>query len=461
MAELEFASSPIAGNWYATDSRIDPYYQGLWEGNDTSISWTNAALAARQVEAGLGRLPAPWKMSRERAIEVVTAPHRRRELIVALGALWQWHTVSGAQLAAFSGYRSLGSSFATVRLASDILAALFTLNLVEFGQSTAGLWALQRDKAPLIYRLSRTRSAWGKIISPTLSWAERLAITGGMTANAGRAGNRHNVLSSELGLRAAEVLPIATVLGERMCNLHAMAFDSAGMSHPSKTTASADLAIVRNDGLRIAIETTATTNADFPAKVERWTRILSQTPFEESGLVVCFLEALPVGRTETQRLHALSKMRAEISRAARFVHPGSTKTMTAQRIMVASWQDWFPSEHTFSPDFLTMRAIRPISMGEDPWRPVDMLDDLVDLPFRSTRGAKSLIDATASLAGTPSFLRKNLPTPNLDLPKIAAASLDINEPIEIEAINTRGDLKCEPGQSFGETTKIRRLSWPN
>ena len=170
--------------------------------------------------------------------------------------------------------------------------------------------------------------------------------------------DRHNLLAAELGLRLFEYADIGTVLGEKLSSIELLAGSGLGRSLPFPDRRSADLTIVRPDGLRIAIELTATTTGRFREKVERWAKLLADQPLQHSGLVVVFVIANPIERHGASGKNSRNAAATVINQMCR-QYPGWVGNRVAERIAIADWQEWFPERHTLSQHFFDLRCLTP------------------------------------------------------------------------------------------------------
>ena len=87
---------------------------------------------------------------------------------------------------------------------------------------------------------------------------------------------------------------MATVLGERQAQVAELAYVATGAPVPPTLTSSqktGDAVIVRADGLRIVVETTASWSKSAEKKAEAWARAMEHRPVEDAGFVVVFVGA--------------------------------------------------------------------------------------------------------------------------------------------------------------------------
>ncbi len=405
-------------------ARLDPYWDGLWTGS--ASTWLSSDLARRQKASGLLRMPPRLEVDSAAALDRMT---RRRDLtkqMTLLGSLHSWRTCSSEQLAAMTGNADL------LVPVNALTAAAFSTDLVDIAPWALATTAAQQFGRGMLLRPS-VSSAFEESVKPRLTWAEWLAITGGQDWTSGTQFDRHNLLATELGLRLAEYNDVATVLGERFSTVDLLAGSGIGLADRSTERMSADLTAVRRDGLRIAIEVTASVSRRFDDKVEKWVRVLSETPMDTSGLVVVFLIA-PSPRSE-QSDHERRVWSATYQAVSRAVArcPGVSFDRTARRIGVATWREWFPGAHAVSEAFFSMRVDRPIgheASGER-WQSCDLMD-LTQLPLEAKDPAAlmAVVDNAGGLGQTPYWLRESTNAPTFVSDMLADVGLnDIPQPV--------------------------------
>ncbi|OZB79924.1 MAG: hypothetical protein B7X32_20400, partial [Microbacterium sp. 13-71-7] len=203
----------------------------------------------------------------------------------------------------------------------------------------------------------------------------------------------------------AEFCDVATVLGEQLCTFELLT------GTPVAGKGAADVCIVRPDGLRIAVEMTASIpGQSVERKVDRWCEMLSRTPVQDSGLVVLFVNAPHQDASQAAVTYSLDVVKKAISGSVRR-HPGTASSPTAERIGVVSWQALFPSAGQVSSDFPTLPVTRPTGrgylMGGDDlhlWERADLLDPGT-LPLAPNAARDAIVDNARVLRGTPFFLR--------------------------------------------------------
>jgi mRNA-degrading endonuclease toxin of MazEF toxin-antitoxin module len=425
-------------------SRLDPYWNGSWTGSVST--WLTSGLASRQKEAGLLKLPPRLMVDRDAALDRLT--RRRRNLtkeVTYLGSLHSWRTCSTEQLAALTGNTDL------LVPVNAVTAAAFCSDLVDIAPSVSATTAVERFGRGMLLRPSLS-SVFEQTIKPRLTWAEWLAITGGQDWTSGTQFDRHNLLATELGLRLAEYTDVATVLGERFSTVDLLAGSGVGLRDRSANRRSADLTAVRLDGMRIAIEVTATTSDRFERKVEQWARLLAETPMNQSGLVVVVLIATPPDRAQSKQARRVRSATYQAVLRAVKKHPGVSYDPTSHRIGVATWREWFPAAHKVSDAFLSMRVVRPIGNGDGPgrWEPCDLMD-FSRMPFeaKDLAALMAVVDNAGGLGQTPHWLRANTNPPTFITDMLADAGLrDIPRPVSKRPERLTGRLH---GHGIGVT----------
>lgn len=405
-------------------SRLDSYWNGLWTGS--ASTWLTRGLAIRQMKAGLLTLPPRLLVDPNAALGRMTRTRDLTDLVTLLGSLHSWRTCSTEQLAALTGNAALLTPI------NVLTASAFSADLLDIAPNSSAIAAAQRFGRGMAVRPSNS-IVFEQTVKPRLTWAEWLAVTGGQNWTAGTAFDRHNLLATELGLRLAEYTDVATVLGEKFSTADLLAGSGVGLPERTTDRRAADLTAVRIDGLRIAVEVTATVSAHFDTKVERWVRLLSETPLEESGLVVVFMIATAPDKSQSSSARRVRS--ATYSAVARAVkkYPGVSFDRTAHRIGVTTWREWFPAAHKVSEAFFSMRVDRPTGNGGGPgrWESCDLMD-VTRMPFRAKDPAALLavVDNAGGLGQTPYWLRANTNPPTFIGDLLADAGLkDIPRPV--------------------------------
>lgn len=458
--------------------RFDPFYDGLWEDGSSAV-WTVRDVAARQDRAGFTRLPKQMLTTEDEALRSLWSGRYHAQKLRFLAALDSWRTLTCEQAAAMAGAPSL------LDIQATIPKTMWNLDLVDVGQFR-GLAGYGFKRRGWLYRPTRS-SAFEDLVMPNLSWPEWMSVTAGMPFNQGGQFDRHNVLSTELGLRALEFAEVGTVLGEKLSRVDLLcAHLPKGMVPRSVMqergeTKAADLTIVRPDGLRIAIEMTASTSSTFAQKVARWASILDNAPLADSGLVVVFVIAngasLPLSATQEphdelaghrttleerdrrQAVYAHNRLRSIAAKriaAAVRDYPGQVGDRVADRMFLVSWQEWFPARGRLSADFLSLRTISPSGPAGDLWQERHLLGEGA-IPFRprDPDAVCAVLDNAQTLAGVPLWARQPGTGPNP-----AELLLQRAGRTEIPAAPTPSGLAVGEGWgAVGPTGIPQRLQW--
>lgn len=387
MPDLSFAAvasrNPVAGT--RAGERLDPYVDGLWE-SGSSVAWFESGIVASQRDAGLvagGMWSRPADPA-ESLRRVCAGPRRDIDLAV-LAAVNLWRTATHQQLAAIVGSPGVASR----RPAS--VHRLWSAGLVDVGVPAS---ITTTSQLPMLVRPA-ARGGFDRL-AELVSFDDWVGLTAGQPWRRGSQHDRHNVLVTELALRAGELTSVAAVVGEQLAAVGRMAVP--GLTVPvAAANLAGDALLVRGDGLRIVVELTVSTG-NLEAKAARWAQMLAADT--NRLLAVCFVHAPHPSLPDAGRA---GEVRKKVKAAAN----GSVSQVVAgvpARMSVARWTDWFPSRLHASDGFGTLRAWRPTGGGERPWRPVDLLDPF-DLPGPLDRSGLALVDNAAWLFGVPHWLR--------------------------------------------------------
>lgn len=368
----------------------------------STANWMSYETASRQAAAGIGELPLIMQMSEDEAWSRLTSPSHFPATCRFLAVLGAWRTLTGEQIEAMSDCSGASNSV------SKLVAAAFRVGLLDMGTVNASLKRSDRSNRSALYRPSATRSF--ERFAEHLTYPEWVSLTGGTGWERGGQYDRHNVLTTELGLRIAEYTDVATVLGEKLSSIDLLAGTGIGYDRIGGDTRSADMTVVRGDGLRIAVEVTASIGANFEKKVEKWASILDERPLDDSGLMVLFVIAPPQDYASTVRKDTY----AAISRAIRR-RPGTVHESVASRIAVATWDEWFPARHQVNQSFLDLAVNLSDGMqaGEMQWKKTSLLDQ-VAYPYRPRRKSlTAIMDNRHLLWSAPTWLREPESAPTL------------------------------------------------
>lgn len=396
---MRFSDLPSATPFavHRTSQRLDPYWDGVWQFG-SHAQWVSREHVERVEAAGLAT-PRPKALRSDPEVAAARLGSDWAVKLNLLGVLSSWRTVTAEQAAAFSGESALAAGH------TRAIGDLFALDLIDTGAIGAAATGPASARGRM-FRPSATK-AFDKLIRPRMSYAEWVSVTGGLKFLTGGQYDRHNVLTAELALRAAEFLRIGTVLGERQAHVNTLAYAAQGLPEPpGRSQQTADAVIVREDGLRIAVETTASVgSAGFTRKAEMWARTLARRSQNDTGLVVVFVVADRTASEQGEhgRGTLLATVRKKVARAARLI-PGTASNRTADRMFVVEWRDWFPARGEASEDFLALRAQRPNGRNNE-WVIADLMDELdVQAPTRMA-DPTAVISNASGLRSVPYQLR--------------------------------------------------------
>src|SRR5699024_8792772 len=247
--------------------------------------------------------------SRDDALAQMRTDRHRPSILGALGAVASWRTLTRQQLASITRSAVMAGTYPAS------LSAPFSAGLLAHRHASAGINRLApaRDRRSM-WAAGDQIAAYARYRT-SLTFAEHIAITGGQRWSGEHRFDRHNVLTTELALRAAEYCDVATVLGEKQMGLPAM-LAAAGLDTAQPDLGrKPDAGIVRRDGLVIAVETTASVGKGFRGKVAKWAQLLQRHPSYELPLMILFVDV----STPSQATSAAAKNAtgAEIQAAIR------------------------------------------------------------------------------------------------------------------------------------------------
>ena len=387
----------------AAHTRDDVYWSDNWP-TYSSKEWVSKLSGHRRMEAGAIVLPTELRAERDVALAQILGtshnctPYTLNHHVAFGGVVHGWRTVTAQQVATFVGLEALRQQF------NQPSVRLFNADLIETTIPSA--WATPLAAELALYR-PRTQRQFSAL-QGKLTWAEWVGITGGQPYGGGGHHDRHNVLAAELGLRYAEYADVEAVLGEAFSTHDHLVGRGVGRAEVTVDGA-ADLTIVRPDGLRIAIELTATTSKNIYRKVERWAKLLSESPSEYTGVVVVFLVAPNLAATDEDAKGVRTATYNAVAAAVR-KHPGLGLDPTGARMGVATWRELFPSSHHVSDAFFTMRCDTVARSGSSAratqWGARSFLsqEDLLFTPKHPER-IVAIVENAKMLGQTPSWLR--------------------------------------------------------
>ncbi|MFJ4225412.1 hypothetical protein [Microbacterium sp. NPDC089695] len=377
--------------------------------------------------------PPSWlRMPEEDARERVLSSRNRERVYRVIAALDQWRTMSVEQLEALVDIRKFASG------ERSLLSAMWNAGLVELCQMGAMFLPGERTRDGCLVRPAKP----GRVLrdlEAQMSYVEWVSTTAGTRFDADRQFARHNILSTELGLRMAEFGNVGTVLGEKLSTMAMLAY--AGVGDPVPTTGAkggSDLTLVRTDGLRIAVEVTASAHGRwFYDKVEKLVRILHRRSLARTGLCVLFVVAPRRELASQAPREVLRKVKQDIQRAVR-AYPGTHRDPTAARVAVASWTDLFPSGDSASVDLRRLPVERPTGPGylgdsnaTNVWEWAYYLD-AGSVPFAPDRPEKmtAVLGNASGVRGVPHAVRHVAERPVLSDMVVKSAGFDVVGDVE-------------------------------
>lgn len=369
--------------------RNDPYWDPNWVPGSQAV-WSSSA----------GSPTGTKKATPEKALKMLFGGRRRKSALALIACLDSWSTVTAEQAALIAGDRAL------LKPTSQVVHALYSLGVLDMGRYPGPLARKEADPVWL-YRRAGT-NALSEHITQELTWAEWVSASGGLSWSSTASFDRHNVLATELVLRAAEFLKVGTVLGEKF--VHASLLAAADST--IRFTHRADALIVREDGLRIAVEMTASRSAQFEKKVERWARFMAENPLEDTGLMVVFVAVPHPG--DVRKRSGAAEVRKAVQKVMRSF-PERSRNAPAGRIGVVEWADWFPDRHLLTEKFINMEVQFPLGRTPtDRWKTIPLAETSFDPA--DDFDATAVIESSSVLAHVPSWLRTADPVTVLGTP---------------------------------------------
>lgn len=362
---------------------------------------------------------------------------RTLRVLASLGA---YRTMTAEQLAFSSGVATVGTG------RSALMSDLFSLGLVDIGEYPRPFATSANARAnTIMYRPSRTRS-FDANIAPRCTYEEWVSVTGGLGWDSSGQYDRHNILTTELALRAVELLPqVSATLGERQSSASLLAYESVGTpAPPAAARRSADATLLRGDGMRIAVELTASTGAFFDTKVERWAQMLSTRRYNDTGLVVVFLLAPNSDVKGSTKTHSLRRAVSHSMRKASGLYRGLPNDPTYARMYLATWEEWFPDRGTASREFLYLSAGQMAS--DDQWLPTSLMDAST-FPGPSNPDLRRGLSNLAGLRQTPAW----------SLPKLGQAPELWRYAAASSPVQTGESFNPEPVGAFGTVRPPERM----
>jgi len=374
---------------YGPGDRADPFWSTVWPNSNGGpvIVWRSIHSELAMTNAGI---PMQIRVGRRRhtrtAPEAIALLHRRRSRIITLGAVNLWRTATGQQLAAITGQPGLNSP------TSDETGLLFDAGLIQRGRFCyPGVRSL--NQAPEVFRPDTQAD---KVDLRNLRYADWLGATLGGQSIKGHQYDRHNILTTELSLRAGEICPLRSVLGEAAATWPKL-FGSKLRPNPHR---SADAVWIREDGLKIAVELTATITPATIKKIEQLAELLARD--KSKSLVVLFVVA---AQPQDSRANDVTgRLRQAVKKSA---HSSMSRILAEvdRRMTIAKWSDWFPAPGLAEPEFVQLRAQR-YSAKDDDWLPTNLLDPYdVSFPGADFDAMHAMFANLNDVLGTPWWMR--------------------------------------------------------
>jgi hypothetical protein len=338
---------------YGPAERADAFWSMVWPNSNGGpiINWHSLHSERAMADAGL-HVPIRHGRNRHSQSEAIALLRHRRTRLITLGTINLWRTITGEQLVAMTGRPGIGSA------RSEEIGLLFDAGLIQRGRF---YYAGRSLDVPEIFRPDTQAD---KVDLRHLRYADWLGATLGGQSIKGHQYDRHNILTVELSLRAGEICPLRSVLGEGLATWPRL-FGSALKPNPYR---SADALWVRDDGLKIAVELTATVTPATVKKIDQLAELLARDT-TKSVVVLFVVAAHPKdGRTGD----VTNRLRQAVKRSS---HSSMSRILAEveNRMAIVKWTDLFPGPGLVEPEFVQLRAQR-YSAADDDWLPTDLLD---------------------------------------------------------------------------------------
>ncbi|MHB1210246.1 MAG: hypothetical protein ACYC1I_11165 [Acidimicrobiales bacterium] len=215
------------------------------------------------------------------------------------------------------------------------------------------------------------------------------------------------------------------MLGETLASWPRL-FGSALQPNPHR---SADAVFVRGDGLKIAIEMTATFTVATAKKIDQLADLLSR---DTSNSVVFLFILAPLPGSDHE-LEVGRRLRQAIKKSS---HSSRTRVLAKvkDRLFVAKWKDYFPAPGLVTRDFTPLRS-QKYSSTDDEWVDTDLMDPY-SVPFN---GADSpAVEETSrnlnDVLGAPHWMRTG---PGVDFDALLIGIAGFDRALEIKAAADR------------------------
>lgn len=428
--------------------RADPFWSGMFRTGSTG-DWYSVddfrALAAIEHATA----PAYLRMSAADARARVLAPRNRESVYRVIAALDQWRTMTVEQLEAVADIDKFAFGD------RSLLSAMWNSGLIELSAMGTLFRPGERHLDHLLVRPTRP-GAMLRELEDGMSYAEWVSTTAGMPFDSDRQYARHNVLATELGLRMAEFGNVGMVLGEKLSSMSMLAYEGVGDQAPTTGAGGgSDLTLVRTDGLRIAVEVTASNSGGWIyGKIEKLVRVLNRRPLAHTGLCILFVVAPRRESAGQEPREMLRKVKKDIQRAVH-AYPGKATDPTAARIGIVGWPDLFPDGNTVTADLRKLPVERPTGPGyigdpsaESVWERAHFLDP-ASVPFAPTHpdAMSAVIQNASGLRGVPHAVRTGHGRPVFSERNMVAQGFDIIGQVE-------GTKSLEGGRGAAAAPKL-------
>ena len=418
----ELVRDGVATPGFGPGERVDPYWGMVWPDSSGGpvLVWRSLESERAMADAGIRVTSRPSGRRHTRTQdEAISLLNKRRPRLITLGAVNLWRCMTSQQIAEVVGQPGLASP------TSDVTGLLFDAGLVARGQPHYAGRALV--EFPEVFRPNPQA---GKIdLRQHLRFKDWMGVTLGTPPLQGHQYDRHNWLATEFSLRAAEICPIRSVLGELAAGWPRL-FDSKLRPNPHR---SADAVWVRDDGLRIAIEVTATFTAATATKIDQLSEMLAR----DASKSVIFLFVLAAQPGSDHELETGRRLRQAIRRSSH-ASRGRILGEVEKRMAIVKWQDLFPGPGLVSREFMRLRAQRYAS-AEDDWITVDLLDPFdVIFPGADSPEVAQISRNLNDVLGVPHWMRTG-PGANFDDFLIERAGF--SKVLAIKAATDRDRLK--------------------
>jgi hypothetical protein len=394
---ISFADATPAAStkWAGIAERFDPYFSPVWQDSSggAAMSWLSNEALARLGTEGLVKQRARGKHHYQSAEEALSALPFRPKWQKALGAINLFQTLTTQQLAAITDDPDV------MYERSVTLDALFIAGLIQRGGFSLWQNRLRTDKTPELLRIHPRAH---KVDLSHLLYQDWLGVSSGAFKTRGHNWDRHNLLTTELCLRVAELCPtIPLVLGEALADLTRY----ADPKHPLSGERMADGVLLREDGLRILIETTlGGSSSVLAAKCNEYALMLAND--RSDSVSVLFVAAR--GDDWYTGANRRQTLRRIIGTVIAGLH-GRIRGKVARHIAVADWRDWFPEPGCLHRSFRSLTATVPTGPTSDRWQPVALADPMSTPMQPSDQSLVIDMETTlanaANLYGVPHWLR--------------------------------------------------------